>query len=49
MHPFAWFDAEQVWWIPMFDDTRQLAKVLFGCVEDVAAGRGAPVLSALAR
>ena len=48
-HPFAWFDADQVGQIAMFDDTRVLAVALFGCVADVAAGRFGQVLAALGR
>jgi 8-oxo-dGTP pyrophosphatase MutT (NUDIX family) len=48
VHPFAWFDEQQVARLAMFDDTRLLALALFGCIADVAAGRRQAVLAALA-
>jgi 8-oxo-dGTP pyrophosphatase MutT (NUDIX family) len=47
VHPFAWYDQDQVNDIAMFADTRMLAGALFRCVDDVAAGRLPPVLAAL--
>jgi 8-oxo-dGTP pyrophosphatase MutT (NUDIX family) len=49
VHPFAWFDTEQVAQVAMFDDTRLLALALFACVADVAAGRSEAVVDALGR
>lgn len=40
-HPFAWFSAEELDALPMFTDTRLLARALFRCIgtADEAAGR----------
>jgi 8-oxo-dGTP pyrophosphatase MutT (NUDIX family) len=37
-HPFAWYAAEEVAVLPMFEDARLLASVLFTCIGDLAAG-----------
>ena len=36
-HPFGWYTAEEIQELPMFEDARLLAKVLFTCVADLAA------------
>ena len=36
-HPFAWYTAEEIQELPMFEDARLLAKVLFTCVADLSA------------
>ena len=36
-HPFAWYTAEEIQELPMFEDARLLAKVLFTCVADLCA------------
>ena len=36
MHPFGWFTAAQIGEIEMFEDTRLLARALFGCVGGLA-------------
>jgi 8-oxo-dGTP pyrophosphatase MutT (NUDIX family) len=38
-HPFAWFSESQLAELRMFEDTRLVAKVLFSCIDDLAAGR----------
>ncbi len=35
-HPFGWFSVEQIGEIEMFEDTRLLARALFGCVGGLA-------------
>jgi 8-oxo-dGTP pyrophosphatase MutT (NUDIX family) len=37
-HPFQWVDANDLAGLPMFEDTRLLATVLFSCIGDIAAG-----------
>ena len=37
-HPFAWLTADEVAVLPMFEDARLLASVLFTCISDLAAG-----------
>ena len=37
-HPFAWRTADEVAVLPMFEDARLLASVLFTCIRDLAAG-----------
>ena len=36
-HRFGWYTAAEVGELPMFEDTRLLAKALFTCVADLAA------------
>ena len=36
-HPFGWYSAEEIQELPMFEDARLLAKVLFTCVADLSA------------
>jgi 8-oxo-dGTP pyrophosphatase MutT (NUDIX family) len=45
-HRFGWYAAEQVMELDMFEDAKLLAKVLFGCIAELADGRldGAQVL-----
>jgi 8-oxo-dGTP pyrophosphatase MutT (NUDIX family) len=38
-HPFAWYAIHQLGELPMFEDIRLLAKVLFSCIGDLAHGR----------
>lgn len=37
-HPFGWYTAEEIEGLPMFEDARLLAKVLFTCIADLADG-----------
>lgn len=37
-HPFAWYTADEVAQLPMFEDARLLASVLFSCIGDLASG-----------
>jgi 8-oxo-dGTP pyrophosphatase MutT (NUDIX family) len=43
VHPFVWYGALDVSDLPMFEDTRLLAKVLFHCIGDLVTGRPAGV------
>jgi len=36
VHPFAWFTVAQIGEIEMFEDTRLLARALFGCAGGLA-------------
>jgi 8-oxo-dGTP pyrophosphatase MutT (NUDIX family) len=45
-HPFAWFTAADIGEIVMFDDTRLLARALFGCVGGLFGGLSFPELVA---
>ncbi|MDQ7904689.1 NUDIX domain-containing protein [Phytohabitans sp. ZYX-F-186] len=45
VHRFGWFDQRQLAGLSMFEDTRQLAAVLFSCVDDVVTGRVDPVMA----
>jgi 8-oxo-dGTP pyrophosphatase MutT (NUDIX family) len=49
-HPFGWYTAEETQELPMFEDARLLAKVLFTCVADLVAGNlaGAGILAPFA-
>jgi 8-oxo-dGTP pyrophosphatase MutT (NUDIX family) len=38
-HPFGWYPAERLPELEMWEDTKLLAKVLFSCIDDLAAGR----------
>ncbi|MEV7227237.1 NUDIX domain-containing protein [Polymorphospora sp. NPDC051019] len=43
VHEFGWFDQAELADLPMFEDTKLLAKVLFSCLDDVVDGRVDPV------
>jgi 8-oxo-dGTP pyrophosphatase MutT (NUDIX family) len=43
VHRFGWFGQDDLANLTMFEDTRQLATVLFSCLDDVVAGRVDPV------
>ncbi len=43
VHAFAWFSLDELSDLPMFEDTKLLAKMLFSCLDDVATGRVDPV------
>ena len=43
VHPFGWFRPEDLEDVPMFEDTRLLAGVLFACLDEVVTGRVDPV------
>jgi 8-oxo-dGTP pyrophosphatase MutT (NUDIX family) len=45
VHRFGWFGQKDLAALPMFEDTRQLATVLFSCVDDVVTGRVDPVMA----
>jgi 8-oxo-dGTP pyrophosphatase MutT (NUDIX family) len=36
-HPFGWFGAEELAGLAMFEDTRLLARALFGCIGSITA------------
>jgi 8-oxo-dGTP pyrophosphatase MutT (NUDIX family) len=38
-HPFGWYSPERLPELDMWEDTKLLAKVLFSCIGDLAAGR----------
>jgi len=38
-HPFAWYTAQEVAVLPMFEDARVLALALFPCIDGLAAGK----------
>jgi 8-oxo-dGTP pyrophosphatase MutT (NUDIX family) len=38
VHPFGWFGVDELAGLPMFDDTRMLAGVLFSCIDALAGG-----------
>jgi 8-oxo-dGTP pyrophosphatase MutT (NUDIX family) len=38
-HPFAWYTADEVPDLMMFEDSKLLAKVLFACIGNLAEGR----------
>jgi 8-oxo-dGTP pyrophosphatase MutT (NUDIX family) len=42
-HRFGWFRADELAVLPLFEDTRLLAAVLFSCLDDVVDGRVDPV------
>lgn len=42
-HSFAWYTADEVPELRMFEDSKLLAKVLFASIEDLDAGRWADV------
>jgi 8-oxo-dGTP pyrophosphatase MutT (NUDIX family) len=48
-HPFGWYSLAETAALPMFEDSRMLAPLLFGCISDLASGKlsGAAVLSSL--
>ena len=39
VHPFAWYTDDQVADLPMFEDSKLLAKVLFVSIEELTSGR----------
>jgi 8-oxo-dGTP pyrophosphatase MutT (NUDIX family) len=49
-HPFGWYSRAETAALPMFEDSRMLAPLLFDCISDLASGAlsGAAVVSCLA-
>jgi 8-oxo-dGTP pyrophosphatase MutT (NUDIX family) len=43
VHVFGWFSLDQLADLPMFEDSKLLATVLFSCLDDVVTGRADPV------
>ncbi|NED96187.1 hypothetical protein G1H11_12790 [Phytoactinopolyspora alkaliphila] len=37
-HPFAWFGADRLAELSIFEDTRAIARALFGCIDVLADG-----------
>jgi hypothetical protein len=46
-HPFSWYTCARTATLPMFEDSRAVTPLLFGCIDELASGDAAKVLSTL--
>lgn len=46
-HPFGWYTCAEVRALPMFEDSRAVIPMLFGCIEELASGDAFRALSSL--
>ena len=47
-HPFSWYTCAEAAALPMFEDSRVVTPMLFGCIEELASGDANRVMSSLA-